>query len=268
MTESNSRRSTALVTGASSGIGYELACLLAAEGYDLVLVARQKHVLEKLGEALQRAHGIRAHVIAADLSDPAIPEAIALTLQKEDVPIDILVNNAGFGTYGHMAETDTRQLLNLIQVNITALTHLTRLFLPAMIARGRGKILNVASTAAFQPGPLMAAYYASKAYVLSFSDAVHHEAKGTGVTVTALCPGPTRSEFQKRAGIEHTRLMKGRIMSSKDVALAGLRAMMQGKPRVVPGFRNKLLMVAVRLAPRDLVLNMVRRIQEERQSPR
>ncbi len=262
------RRSTALVTGASSGIGYELACLLAAEGYDLVVVARQKAALEKLGEALQRAHGIRVHVIAADLSDPAIPEAIALCLQKEDVQIDILVNNAGFGTYGHMSETDARQLLNLIQVNITALTHLTRLFLPSMIARGRGKILNVASTAAFQPGPLMAAYYASKAYVLSFSDAVHHEVKGTGVTVTALCPGPTRSEFQKRAGIEHTRLMKGRIMSSKDVALAGLRAMMQGKPRVVPGFRNKLLMVAVRFAPRDVVLHIVRRIQEERQSPK
>ncbi len=253
------------MTGASSGIGYEIACLLAADGYDLILVARDRERLTLLGEALERAHGITARVLPVDLSDPASCDAIAVRLQQDAVRVDILVNNAGFGTYGFVAESDPAALMRLIQVNISALTHLTRLFLPGMIARGWGKILNVASTAAFQPGPLMAAYYASKAYVLSFSEAVANETCRTGVTVTALCPGPTQSEFQRRAGIEHTRLMRGRIMTAKNVALAGVVGMHQGKTLVVPGLRNQLLMFLVRFAPRSVVVRMVRSIQEARQ---
>lgn len=256
------RRQTALITGASSGIGYELTKLFARDGYDLALVARDRQKLDALAHTMRQQHGISARVLPVDLSLPTSPEAIWRELESSSV--DVLVNNAGFGTYGEFAHADVSEQLRMIQVNVTALTHLTRLFLPGMIQRRTGKILNVASTAAFQAGPLMAVYYASKAYVLSFSEAVANELRGSGVSVTALCPGPTTTDFQHRAGMGHTRLMSGRIMDAETVARAGYRGLMTGKAVVIPGIRNRLLALVVRLLPRDVVTHMVRRIQEQR----
>lgn len=195
-------KGTALITGASSGIGYELARLFARKGHGLVLVARNQETLRELAEKLEREHGIRAIVVSKDLSLPSTPEEIFRELAEKSISVDILVNNAGFGTRGMFSNADTDSQLKMIQVNTTALTHLTRLFLERMSRPRKGRILNVASTAAFQPGPLMAVYYATKAYVLSFSEALASELHGSGVTVTALCPGPTRTEFERRAGME------------------------------------------------------------------
>ncbi|HLN57107.1 MAG TPA: SDR family oxidoreductase, partial [Thermoanaerobaculia bacterium] len=191
----------ALVTGASSGIGKELARLIAADGYDLVLVARRQERLEELARELSVAHGVSARVIAADLADPDSPKRIVEELEAERIAVDVLVNNAGFGIYGRLWNSDITRQLEIIQVNVVALTDLTGRLLPGMVSRKRGRIVNVASTAAFQPGPYQAVYYATKAYVLSFSEAIAEELKGTGVTVTALCPGPTTTEFQEAAGL-------------------------------------------------------------------
>ena len=197
------REQTALVTGASSGIGEELAKLAAADGCNLVLVARRQERLDALARDLSVAHGVSARVITADLANRAAPRRIAEELTKGRLTIDILVNNAGLGIYGPFWERELGKELEVVQVNVVALTELTGLLLPGMISRKRGRILNVASTAAFQPGPWMAVYYATKAYVLSFSEAIAEELKGTGVTVTALCPGPTITEFQGAAGVRH-----------------------------------------------------------------
>ncbi len=185
-------------------------------------------------------------------------------LQRDHLRIDILVNNAGFGTHGLFVESNIDEQLRMMQLNISTLTHLTRLLLPSMVAQRNGKILNVASTAAFQPGPFMSVYYASKAYVLSFSEALANELRGTGVTVTALCPGPTRTEFQVRAKIGQTKLMNGRIMDAKSVAQIGYQALMQGRSVAIPGIRNNLLALAVRWLPRALVIRAVRSVQEQR----
>jgi len=185
-------------------------------------------------------------------------------LQRDHLRIDILVNNAGFGTHGLFVESNIDEQLRMMQLNISTLTHLTRLLLPSMVAQRNGKILNVASTAAFQPGPFMSVYYASKAYVLSFSEALANELCGTGVTVTALCPGPTRTEFQVRAKIGQTKLMNGRIMDAKSVAQIGYQALMQGRSVAIPGIRNNLLALAVRWLPRALVIRAIRSIQEQR----
>jgi len=197
------------------------------------------------------------------LSNASAPEEVFNELQQEGVTVDVLVNNAGFATYGMFAETDLAAELQEMQLNMVTLTHLTKLFLPAMLKRRQGKILNVASTAAFQPGPLMAVYYATKAYVLSFSEALANELHGTGVSVTALCPGPTESGFQKRANIEDTRLISGRkIMGAARVARAGYRGLMVGKTIVIPGLRNKILAEAVRFSPRKVVTQVARSMQE------
>ena len=193
---------TALVTGASSGIGLELARLFAHDGYDLILVARSVEKLDRLGAELSARHGIRARTVGADLGSPDAPGAIAETLKQAAVRIDVLVNNAGYGVHGPFAKTELQTELDLLRVNVVALTHLTKLLLPTMLARRAGRILNVASTAGFQPGPLMAVYSASKAYVLSFSEALAEELAGTGVTVTTLCPGPVLTGFQARAGLD------------------------------------------------------------------
>src|SRR5215207_6130989 len=182
------QKMTALVTGASGGIGEELARLFAADGHDLVLLARSRDKLARLSEELAGKHGVGARVVAADLARPEAPREIFEELKGAGVTVDALVNNAGFGSYGLFAETDAKSELDLLQVNVVALTHLSKLFLPGMIARRRGYLMQVASTAAFQPGPLMAVYYASKAYVLSFSEALANECAGTGVVVSALCP--------------------------------------------------------------------------------
>jgi short-subunit dehydrogenase len=252
----NTSRLTALITGASSGIGMNFSRLLAREGYELFLVARSEAKLNALAKELGNAK-----VIVADLVSPDAPRRIF----DASGPVDVLINNAGFGVLGPFVESDLRKDFEMIQVNVAALTHLTRLFLPPMLARRSGRILNVASTAAFQPGPLMAIYYATKAYVLSFSEAIADELRGTGVTVTALCPGPTATGFAEVAGMESSRLFSlTRPMSSEAVARYGLRAMQHGKRVAIPGIANKLAAQSLRVAPRRLVTTLVRKLQESR----
>jgi hypothetical protein len=257
---------TALITGASSGIGLELARLFARDRYDLVLVARRVDKLDRLGAELTGQHGIRSRTIGADLASPDAPGAIVQTLQQAAVSVDVLVNNAGYGVYGPFATTDLRAELDMLAVNVVTLTHLTKLLLPGMLARRTGRILNVASIAAFQPGPFMAVYYASKAFVLSFSEALGEELVGTGVSVTALCPGPTPTGFLARAGLDGVRLMTANplIVDAATVARAGYRGLMKGRRLVVPGLGNKLLMESVRVTPRRIVLKIVRFLQERR----
>jgi short-subunit dehydrogenase len=254
-----SDRPTALITGASGGIGADLADLFAADGYDLVLVARNVSKLEEVA-ARARSRGVNAQVLAADLAKPDAPREIAAQVAR----VDALVNNAGFGVVGPFAETDGAQELEMLQVNIVALTHLTKLFLPQMIARKRGYVMNVASTAAFQPGPLMAVYYATKAYVLSFSEALAEEVSGSGVSVTALCPGPTATGFADAAAMTKTNLFtKIQPADSRGVARAGFEGMKRGRRIVIPGLRNRIMAQSVRVSPRALVTKIVRRLQEE-----
>lgn len=257
------KNETALITGASSGIGLELARVFAQEGYDLVLVARSKDKLEELGAELAKAHGVRTHVFTADLAELAQVDGLVKALGQQGLTVDVLVNNAGFASYGPFAETGFEDEMRMIQVNVVALTALTKRLLPGMIQRKRGKVMNVASTAAFQPGPLMAVYYATKAYVLSLSEALANEVEGTGVTVTALCPGPTTSGFQARAKMEASKLVRGKkIMDATTVAKAGYDALMRGTRVAVPGFKNKVMAGSVRLLPRNTVTTLVRKAQE------
>jgi short-subunit dehydrogenase len=253
-------RPVALVTGASAGIGRELAHLLAREGHDLVLVARREPELTALAGELKERYGADSRVITSDLSKARA----ALGIVKELGPstqVDVLVNNAGFGGHGAFYERDRDAELRMIAVNITALTDLTRLLLPGMVERKRGRVLNVASTAAFQPGPFMAVYFASKAYVLSFSQAIAEELAGTGVTVTTLCPGVTETEFQAVAGVEDVPLTKGPLsMTARAVAEAAHKGMTSGKLVVIPGVHNKVGAQATRVAPRRLMLKVVRRL--------
>jgi len=259
-----SERLTALVTGASYGIGREIALACARRGHDLVLVARSRERLDQLAEESVKSHAVRAHVVECDLQGAGGPERVLEATAGLGASIDILVNNAGYGTHGPFAESDIAKELGMIDLNVRALTHLTRLFLPSMLARKRGRILNVASTAGFQPGPLMAVYYATKAYALHFSEALAEELAGSGVTVTALCPGPTASEFQERAGIGESRLAALGMMDSRSVAEVGYLAMMAGKTIAVPGFRNKLGVLLVRTGPRALVRKFVKRLNSNR----
>ena len=256
---------TALVTGASSGLGLELATLLARDRHDLVIVARNRERLDAIAGGLREEFGVAVTVLPKDLSAPSAPEEIARELSERGTGLDILVNNAGVGVYGPFASAPLTRLLETIQINVTALTHLTRLVLPGMLERRRGRILNLASTAAFQAGPLMAVYYATKAYVLSFSEALASETSGTGVTVTALCPGPTLTEFQSRAGFGVIpRLESPLVMRAADVARAGYEGMMRGQSIVIPGAINRTLVQALRLTPRRLATAMSRKIQESR----
>lgn len=258
-------RKTALVTGASAGIGRELAGLFAHHRHDVVLTARREERLRDLAAELQARTGVTAHVVAADLAAEDGARHLHDEVTGRGIDIEYLVNNAGFGTFGPFADTDPRQTMDLVRVNVAALTELTALFVPPMVARHSGRVLNVASAAAFQPGPLMATYYASKAYVLHLSEALSEELEGTGVSVTALCPGPVRTEFQEVAGMESSGLvLHKRLVSVEEVAEAGYAAMMRGKPLVVPGMATKLLAFSVRFAPRRFVAKFVRRLQEDR----
>lgn len=254
-----------LITGASSGIGLELARVAAGKGHDLVLVARREGALRELARELHDRHGVRAEVMAADLGLPGAAADVAARLRLLGIEIDALVNNAGFGLYGPFTDTALETELQVIQVNIVALTEMTKRMLPGMIARRAGRILNVASTAAFVPGPLMAVYYATKAYVLSFSEAIANELAGSGVTVTALCPGPTASGFQSAAGAEESKLVAGKILAtSRDVAEEGYAAMMDGRTLAVSGWSNKLVAQMPRFLPRRAVTAIVRGAQERR----
>lgn len=264
ITNSRNQEKVALITGASSGMGSEFAKLFAQDHYNLVLVARSEKALVQLANELSQKYNINVKVLVKDLSHPEAADEIFAALQKDGIQVDVLVNNAGFATYGFFADTELVAELQMMQLNIVALTHLTKLLLRGMLKRKSGKILNLASTAAFQPGPLMAVYYASKAYVLSFSEAIANEVEGTGVSVTVLCPGPTESGFQKRAAMEQSKLVKGRkIMDAATVAKIGYRGLMNRQAIVIPGLSNQLLVLSIRFLPRGLVRSIVRNMQAE-----
>lgn len=255
---------TALVTGASGGIGYEFSKLLARDGYGLVLIARGQGALERVAEQLRLAYGVPVRSIAKDLSHPNAAVEIATELDAAALHIEILINNAGFGGRGKFADSDMEGTLSMLQVNVLALTQLTRLLLPGMLARRSGKVLNVASTAAFSPGPLMAVYYASKAYVLSFSEGIAEELAGTGVTVTALCPGPTATSFQQRASLGNARLFRtGLTMSPDAVARSGYAGLKSGKRIVIPGLANRLMALGTRVVPSRLSAVLAERLHQE-----
>ena len=259
------KRQTALITGGSGGIGLEIAKVLARKGFDLALVARNRDALEAAASQIEGKYDVNAHVFAADLRRREAPKDIFDFLRVESIPIEILVNNAGFGLGGEFADTDMTRELEMIQVNIAALTHLTKLFLPPMIKAKSGRILNLASTAAFQPGPLMAVYYATKAYVLSFSEALAEELRDSGVTVTALCPGATRTDFASTAHVTQSRLFTlFGIDDAAGVAEYGVTAMMHGRRVAIPGFKNKLVAQAHRFSPRLVTTKVARILQESR----
>jgi short-subunit dehydrogenase len=260
----DSNPQTALITGASGGIGYELAKLFARDHYKLVLVARSSDKLNQVAAELQEQSGGAVKTFALDLAAAPTSKFLFDQLQREAIAIDVLVNNAGFGTFGEFASVPEDEILGQIHLNITALTHLTRLFLPAMLARRKGKVMNVASTAAFQPRPRMAVYYATKAYVLSFSEALANEVAGSGVAVNCFCPGATDTNFQKRANMENSRLFKKlRPMSAEAVARDGYRGLMTGRTLVISGMQNWLVAESVRFAPGKLVTAVSRWVAEK-----
>jgi hypothetical protein len=262
MGESN--RPVALITGASSGIGLDLAKLFAQGGHDLVLVARNKEALRAVAGECEKS-GVKAHVLAKDLSNPNAVQEIFDELAAKGIAVEVLVNNAGFGTHGMFVRTKLEEEVGMIQVNIVALIQLTRLFLPQMVSRKSGKIMNVASMAGFVPGPYMSVYYATKAFVLSHSIALAQEVKKGGVIVSVLCPGPTKTDFQRRAKIAESKLFKTpRSMSSMDVARAGYEGLMKGKLIVVPGFSNKVIRVASKLAPRRMLARVAGKMNRDR----
>jgi len=254
--------STVLITGASGGIGYELAKLFARAKHDLVLVARSADKLTQVASELE-AVGVTVQTIALDLATAPAPKFVFDQVQREGIAIDILINNAGFGAFGEFANMPEEEILGQIQLNIIALTELTRLFLPRMIARGSGRIMNVASTAGFQPGPLMAVYYATKAYVISFSEAIANEVQHSGVTVTCLCPGATHTGFAQRARNDKSRLFQQLgAMSVEKVALDGYRAVMEGRTLAISGAHNWLMVQSSRFAPRRMVTRISRWVSE------
>lgn len=252
----------ALITGASQGIGYEFAVKLAEMKYNLILVARNGEKLAQIQQNLSTKYNIKVQYSAQDLSKSSACEDM-FNLFK-DYQIEILINNAGFGDFGDFVESDWKKQNEMMQLNMVSLTHITHLFLPKMVAQKSGKIMNVASTASFQPGPLMAVYYATKAYVLSFSEAIGKELEGTGISVTALCPGPTESGFQASASLEESKLVKGKKMpTSQEVAIFGIDALMKNKSVAIHGFQNWFLAGLVKFLPRKMVLNLVKKAQEK-----
>jgi uncharacterized protein len=257
-------KQTALVTGASGGIGEDLARELAARQYNLVLVARSSDKLEALGQELRQKYGIESTAIAMDLSTPDAAERLTRELESRQLSIDVLINNAGFADYGEFWILDANKTAQMLHLNITTLTMLSRLLLPGMVARKKGRIMNVASTAAFMPGPLMSVYYASKNYVLAFSEGLGEELSGTGVTVTALCPGPVETGFQARAAMENSKLLKNPMnpmMTSQEVAKQGIAALERGQRVIIPGTMNQILALVPRWMPRAFVPGMVKNAQ-------
>ena len=256
-----------LITGASEGIGYELVKIFAAQGRNLLLNARNDEKLQAIKSDLSARHNIKIETVAADLGLPQTSQQIFEFSKNKNMCIDTLINNAGFGEYGAFTETDFAVEKAMINLNISALTELCKLFIPDMINNGSGKIMNVASTAAFFPGPQMAVYYASKAYVLSFSEALSAELSDYNITVTALCPGPTRSQFMKRAHMSASKLFNNplmRMMSSEQVARYAYKALMKGKAVAVPGLTNKILTLSPRFSPKALMRFTMKKIMAAR----
>ncbi len=251
----------ALITGASTGLGAEFSRIFAREGYDLIITARSADKLNALKEELEQKHKIHVDVIPMDLSE--INAAQELYKSVAERQIDVLINNAGFGDYGPFVETDMNRLTNMIQLNITALAQMTRLVLPEMLKRNSGYIMNLASIASFEPGPLMAMYYATKAFVLSLTEAISTEIKDSGVSIMALCPGPTNTEFASNANLERTSFVKAfKKTSAADVAEFGYQKLMSGKVVAVPGVLNKAAVIAAQIMPRALVRRGVGMIQK------
>ena len=255
---------TALITGASNGIGLELAKVHASKGDNLVLVARNLSKLDELKVELEKQYKISVYTIGLDLSKPNAAQEVYDETIRQKIQVDYLINNAGFGDFGMFVETDWNKELQMINLNITTLTQFTKLYLKDMVQRRSGKIMNVASTAAFQSGPTMAVYYATKAYVLSFSEAIANEVSDKGVTITTLCPGATESGFQAAAAMEESALVKGRTLpTSKEVAEYGYKAMMKGKTVAIHGLMNYIMANSVRFLPRAIVVKVTRKIQDK-----
>ena len=255
---------TVLITGASAGIGYELSKIFAKNGYHLALVSRNRQRLEELAREMENQHQITAKVIPKDLSESSAPQALYDEVVSDGIDIDVLVNNAGFGLNGNFTDFSADQHRELIQVNVTALTLLCNLFGKDMVKKRSGRILNVASTAAFQAGPLMSTYYASKANVLSFSEALNNEFARYGVTVSVLCPGPTHTEFADRAEMSSAKIVNVPwIMPASDVAEIGYSGLMNGKKIIIPGFMNKLLAFNTRFTPRSVLVMITRYLNQK-----
>jgi len=262
MANNEGKGQTALVTGASMGIGVDLAECFARDGYDLILTARSEEALKQVAARLSGAYGIKATPIPADIGVPGGGEKLAAEIEARGLAVDALVNNAGYGIAGAFEGSDRATQLGMIDLNDRALAELTHIYWARMLANKRGGVLNVASTASFQPGPLMAIYYASKAFVLSFSEALWKEAEGTGVRVSCLCPGPTASNFRERAGTGKTRLARtGTPMSSAEVAKMGYEGWQQNRRVVITGARNALVARLVPFLPRQTVLSLVHNLQ-------
>ncbi|MGM0881330.1 MAG: SDR family NAD(P)-dependent oxidoreductase [Bacillota bacterium] len=255
-------RKTVLITGVSGGIGKELADRFAKGGHNIVLVARSESKIVELAQEYRKKYGIQATVIAKDVAAPGVPEEIFTELKEKGITLDYLVNNAGFGLFGTFMETDMEQEVNMIDVNIKALTVMTKLFLPDMVKRGQGGVMNVASLVGFFPGPMMSVYYATKAYVLSFTEALANEVSGTGVTVTALCPGLTSTGFVDRSGMGASKMLKGAIMEAGQVAEEGYRGFLRGKTLIMPGARNRFIAFMPRLLPRMMMTRIIRSSQD------
>ena len=251
----------ALITGASMGIGVDIAAVLAEKGHDLVLVARSADKLQAVATQLSTKHGITAHVLVADLAAPGGADKVADEVLSRGWVLDVLVNNAGYGLFGAVTETDAADELNMIQLNVVALYRLTKRLLSAMVARKQGYIMNVASTAAFFSGPLMAVYYATKNFVLAFSEGLDEELKGSGVHVSCLCPGPTQSEFRTRAGSGRSKLSNRGQVPSRPVAEEGVAGMFAGKRLVIPGAKNRFETWVPRLLPRTMMAGIVHNTQ-------
>jgi uncharacterized protein len=255
---------TALITGASNGIGLELAKIHASKGGDLILVARNKAKLDELKMELESQCKISVYTIGKDLSVENAAEEVYDETKKQNIQVDYLINNAGFGDYGHFVDTEWNKELQMINLNIKTLTLFTKLYLQDMVERGSGKIMNVASTAAFQSGPLMAVYFATKAYVLNFSEAVNNEVKNEGITITALCPGATKTNFQSAAAADKSKLFNNKnLPNPKQVAQYGYKAMISGKTIAIHGFLNRILVNSVRFTPRAIVVKITRMILDK-----
>lgn len=266
MNQLSNHNQTVLITGASSGIGLDFAHIFAKEGYNLVLVARSADKLEHLAQEIIKNYSVDCKVIPCDLAKPNAAKEVLNKTKSLGKTIDILINNAGFGVLGNFNEINSKLQAEMIHVNITALTELTHCYLNEMLLNGGGKILNVASTAAFQPGPFMSVYYATKAYVLSFSEALANELKETNIQISVLCPGPTLTGFQATAKIDDSsKIFNSKIAAdSQSVAQAGFTGLMNNDVLIIPGVVNKIGVCSVKFLPRKLVTNITRWLQEKK----